>query len=340
MSAGGMRIVVLLPVYGRSALPTGAFVTSYEYVRGLVAAGHQVQVVTTIKEPGEPRTEDGVRVWPLRDWRRAVRAARPELLITHHGDRKAARIVSQAASIPHLLMVHGMSDDRNLGRPGLVWYPSAACRGHYPDHHGQALVLPPPIDPGRYRTTPGTMVTLNGSTVAKGADVLAAVAAHLPETRFLMVRAAGHTPDGPLSPNVVVADRTDPRHIYAQTRVLLMPSTTESYGRAGVEAMLSGIPVLAAPLPGIREALGDAATYIPREDTGRWVAELRRLTDPAAYAAAAARCRAHADGLDYAGNLRAFEAACRSLRPRHVRPPGPAVRPPAPPRNRRRGTAA
>ncbi|MFJ7489680.1 glycosyltransferase family 4 protein [Streptomyces sp. NPDC097727] len=333
-----MRILVILPVYS-GALPTGAFVTTHEYVQHLVAARHQVHVVTTIKEPGDPRTEGGVKVWPLRDWRRAVRAARPELLITHHGDRKAARIVSLASGIPHLLMVHGMADDRDLGNPGLVWFPSQACRDHYPDFDGRVLVLPPPIDPGRYRTIPGSMVTLNGSTAAKGADVLAQVAERMPETRFLLVRAAGHTP-GALPPNAVVTDRTDPRHVYAQTRVLLMPSTTESYGRAGVEAMLSGIPVLAAPLPGIREALGDAATYIPREDTDRWVAELRQLTAPAAYATASARCRAHADRLDYAGNLRAFEAACRSLSTRRPRPLGPAVRPPAPPRSRRRVTAA
>lgn len=334
-----MRILVVLPVYG-GALPTGAFVTTHEYVRGLVAAGHQVQVVTTIKERGAPRTEGGVRVWPLRDWRRALRAARPELLISHHGDRKAARIVSQAASIPHLLMVHGMADDRDLGRPSLAWFPSAACREHYPAYRGRALVLPPPIDPGLYRTTPGSSVTLNGSTAAKGADVLAAVAAQMPDTSFLMVRAAGHTPDALLPANVELVDRTDPRTVYARTRVLLMPSTTESYGRAGVEAMLSGIPVLAAPLPGMREALGDAATYIPRENIGQWVAELRRFTDPATYAVASARCRAHADGLDYAGNLQAFEAACRSLRPRRTRPPGLAVRPPAAPRRRGRATTA
>ncbi|WP_330435903.1 glycosyltransferase family 4 protein [Streptomyces sp. NBC_00825] len=338
MRSRGMRVLVILPVYGR-ALPTGAFVTSREYVHGLVSAGHTVDVVTTIKESGEPRTEDGVRVWPLRDWRHALRTARPELVITHHGDRKARRITSQAASIPHLLMVHGMSEARDLGNPGLAWFPSEACRDHYADYRGQALVLSPPISPVRYRTTPGSMVTLNGSTVEKGADVLAQVAARMPEMRFLMVRADGHTA-GALPPNVVVADRTDPRRIYAQTQVLLMPSTTESYGRAGVEAMLSGIPVIAAPLPGIREALGDAATYIPREDVGRWVTELRRLTDPAVYAAASARCRTHANGLDYAGNLWAFEAACRSLRPRHIRPPGLAVRPPAAPRRGRRATNA
>ncbi|MGW1352834.1 glycosyltransferase family 4 protein [Streptomyces sp. NPDC002409] len=325
MRRNGLRILVIIPVYGRSSLPTGAFITTAEYVSGLVAAGHSVDVVTTIKEPGEVYREGGVRVWPLRQWRRAVQASAPELVISHHGDRKAPRIIARLGRTHHLLMVHGLAEDRDLGRPALVWFPSAGCRAHYPAYRGRALVLPPPIDPARYRTTPGTLVTLNGSTTAKGADVLAQVAEQMPDTPFLMVRAAGHTP-GLLPPNVEVMDRSDPRAVYARTRILLMPSTTESYGRAGVEAMLSGIPVLAAPLPGIREALGQAATYIPREDTGRWVAELRRLQDPAAYAQVAQRCLAHAEGLDYPANLRRFEVACRGLGASRARP-APALRP-------------
>ncbi|MFE4796234.1 glycosyltransferase [Streptomyces sp. NPDC056708] len=321
-----MRVLVILPVYDQAS-PTGAFVTSREYVQHLAARGHAVDVVTTIREPGDVRIEGRVRVWPLRYWRRAVQAARPELFISHHGDRKARRIVSQVTSIPHLLMVHGMAGDRDLGRPSLVWFPSQACRDHYPVYRGRALVLPPPINPGLYRTTPGSMVTLNGSTTAKGADVLAAVAGELPDVQFLMVRAAGHVVDVQ-APNVTVADRTDPRSVYARTRVLLMPSTTESYGRAGVEAMLSGIPVLAAPLQGIREALGAAATYIPRPDTARWVGEIRRLSDPATYVAASARATARAGALDYPGNLDEFEAACLSLRARQAAGAGrPAATP-------------
>lgn len=313
-----MRVVVILPVYGRGALPTGAFITTREYVRGLVTAGHDVQVVTTIREPGEPRVEDGVTVWPLHHWRRAIRTVRPELLISHHGDRRAARIVAQLPRPGHLLMVHGMSENRELGDPDAVWFPSWACRRHYGEVHGRVLVLPPPIDPGRYRTRPGDMVTVNGSTVAKGADVLMAVAARMPGTRFLIVRASGHTVD-PRLPNVEVVDRTDPRAVYGRTRVLLMPSTTESYGRAGVEAMHSGIPVIASPLPGMREAFGDAAVYVDRDDTARWVAELRRLDDPATYGVASAAARAHADSLDYRANLARFEAVCAGVRARRSR---------------------
>lgn len=39
---------------------------------------------------------------------------------------------------------------------------------------------------------------------------------------------------------------------------------------AAVEALASGIPVIAHPTPGLREALGDAATFIDRDDHRAW----------------------------------------------------------------------
>ncbi|MEU7369692.1 hypothetical protein AB0B92_29825 [Streptomyces hygroscopicus] len=92
-----------------------------------------------------------------------------------------------------------------------------------------------------------------------------------------------------------------------------------------VEAMLSGISVIAAPLPGNREALGDDAQYAPRDDVDEWVAALCRLENRGVYAAAAARARAHTAGLDYAADL----AKCK-----HMRPPdaAPALSPAVPAR--------
>jgi glycosyltransferase involved in cell wall biosynthesis len=54
--------------------------------------------------------------------------------------------------------------------------------------------------------------------------------------------------------------------------VLMVPSVHESYGMAAVEALASGIPVIAHPTPGLREALGDAGTFVDRADVRVWVA--------------------------------------------------------------------
>ncbi|MFE4971343.1 glycosyltransferase [Kitasatospora sp. NPDC056651] len=51
--------------------------------------------------------------------------------------------------------------------------------------------------------------------------------------------------------------------VYARSRVVLMPSSHESWGRVGVEAFASGIPVIAHPTPGLAECLGHAGIYVP-----------------------------------------------------------------------------
>ena len=64
-----------------------------------------------------------------------------------------------------------------------------------------------------------------------------------------------------------------------------MPSNYESWGRVGVEAMASGIPVVASETKGIREALGDAAVYVDRADHAGWQHALAELDDPDVYRA-------------------------------------------------------
>src|SRR5690606_19054142 len=65
--------------------------------------------------------------------------------------------------------------------------------------------------------------------------------------------------------------------VYARTRVLLVPSSYESWGRVASEAICSGIPVVAHPTPGLRECLGDAGLFVDRRDVDGWVRTLANL---------------------------------------------------------------
>jgi hypothetical protein len=116
-------------------------------------------------------------------------------------------------------------------------------------------------------------------------------------------------------PNVTLAANT-PRirdEVYARTRILLMPSEYESWGRTGVEAMASGIPVIAHPTPGLRESLGDAGIFVDRDDTAGWADAIAELSDPDVYAQVSRRAAARARELDPAEDLETWRAAVESL---------------------------
>jgi len=70
-----------------------------------------------------------------------------------------------------------------------------------------------------------------------------------------------------------------------------MPSEYESWGRVGVEAMASGIPVIAHPTPGLQESLGDAGVFVDRNDIDGWERAIRRLLTPRAYGTASKKAR-------------------------------------------------
>jgi glycosyltransferase involved in cell wall biosynthesis len=55
-------------------------------------------------------------------------------------------------------------------------------------------------------------------------------------------------------------------HVYAKADLYVTPAYTETFAHPLVEAMASGLPVIASDLPVHREICGDAATYFPKFD--------------------------------------------------------------------------
>ena len=85
-------------------------------------------------------------------------------------------------------------------------------------------------------------------------------------------------------PNVTILKNTpDIQEVYKKSRIVLMPSSYESWGRVAMEAACSGIPVIAAPTPGLKESLDYAGLYADFDNIADWVDQIRNLDDEKVY---------------------------------------------------------
>jgi glycosyltransferase involved in cell wall biosynthesis len=79
--------------------------------------------------------------------------------------------------------------------------------------------------------------------------------------------------------NVIIVDHSYdmPAAYFVSSLVACLSLDPEAFGRVAIEAMSSGIVVIACPLTGIKEACGDAAIYHERDDIAGIIGTLRRL---------------------------------------------------------------
>lgn len=123
-------------------------------------------------------------------------------------------------------------------------------------------------------------VTLVNPCRYKGIDILTSLAATLPDVRFAAVPAWGTTSAdlGRLHalPNVTVLPACDDiDDILRRTRILLMPSLwLENFPLTVIEAMLRGIPVLAADVGGLPEAKLGTRFLLPVRPIERYTSDL------------------------------------------------------------------
>lgn len=312
-----MRVAVLPPLYPpRSRV--GAWLATHQLVTGLAQRGHDVRVAPTLMAVGRTYRLDGVTVTPGRNRQQAVAGA--DVVIAHAGaSRDALRGLTIRAPIVRL--VHGPEVlPRTIADAALVVanaHATAAAVGPHVPRGATLAVVHPPTFPALYRTAPGQEVTLVNLAPEKGGDLFWAIARRLPHVRFLAVRGGYGRQVVHSRPNVsVIGPVSNMRlEVYSRTRLLLMPSRAETWGMVGVEAMCSGIPVLARPTPGLRESLGRAGNFLACDDPDAWAAEVSRLLSSRAWHGASLRARARIRELDPAGEVARFADAVEALAP-------------------------
>lgn len=266
----------------------GAWITTHEYLRALATRGHTVDVLTT-NDQGE-YTVDGVHVHP-----NGTAVRRPDLVVCHLGGPPAISLVASSFRVPVVKFAHGYHPDNalRLDNSALAVFCSQALADDT-GWDGPQLVAHPPVFPADYKVRPGACVTLANLNPRKGGDLLAQIAKALPTVEFLAVRGWGQQVETQPANVRIVDPVEDMRDVYRQTRILLVPSERETYGRCAVEAACSGIPTIAHPSPGLVEAMGDRAiysfqglvralddhtTWVDRDDVDGWIEAVRRLQD-------------------------------------------------------------
>lgn len=283
----------------------GGETTAHSAMREMVRRGHDVTVFCRPQSEGEGAKFDDyefegvkVRKCPIASdqvWvKENLPKIDPDLLITHLDLTILAMQTSIDSGKPLAHWVHNTTSFEVFGVSPHKCQLAIFNSQWVADYHqwlGAQIVIHPTVEPERYRCEKGTKITLVNPTPGKGADTFYALAKVLPDYEFLCVKSvygeqiAVPNISAHLHPNVETMEHTaDIREALRKTRVLLMPSNYESYGRVAVEAACSGIPTIAHPTPGLKESLGEAGIFCDRDDIPAWRATIERLyTDEVYY---------------------------------------------------------
>ena len=157
----------------------------------------------------------------------------------------------------------------------------------------------------------GDCITLVNANVNKGVQQFLDMARKLPDRRFLGVLPYYGERQVPLAPSNVewVPFDDDIRTVLKRTRILLVPSYYESFGRIAVEAMLNRIPVIySKPNPnsvypggsteGLHEWIQPAGIGCIRDNIDEWVTAIRSLDNESAYSERAEHSRLHIEEMN------------------------------------------
>jgi len=152
----------------------------------------------------------------------------------------------------------------------------------------------------------GDAITLVNANVNKGVSQFIELAKRMPNRKFLAVRPYYGELWVPAAPSNVewIPFDDDIRNVLKRTRILLLPSKYESFGRIAVEAMYNGIPVIyskpdinstdpVGTTEGVEEWIVPAGIACIRDAADEWIAQIERLDDAETYASQQKLVREH-----------------------------------------------
>lgn len=312
----------------------GSEVMLHRLLAHLVAQGHEARVFVT-DNPGPcdpPYVVDGVTIHEVSqsfaEQEASIRAWRPDLLVTHHNNARRVPELARPLGIPWILLLHNdFADALHVvnQNPDLVVPCSRWIVTQNPAffHRKRVRVINPPVLADEHKATPGDCVTLINLNVNKGGKLFGWLAEKMPDVKFLGVTGA-YAPQvltESALPNLEVIPTTQDMRgdVWSRTKVLLMPSAYETYGTVGVEAMVSGIPTVAHPTPGLLESQSFAGTFVDRTDGQGWIDAIDSLlSNERVYRSASALASLRYGQLDPTDSFRVWTEEVEKLHERRA----------------------
>jgi hypothetical protein len=174
-----------------------------------------------------------------------------------------------------------------------------------------SFVLPPLIDQPHIlpvkRTTYSNYpwIMLVNFNKDKGADIFNKLAVKDLSRKYVGIKGSHGTQEIPVSQVELMNPTLDMEYIWNNTRILVVLSTYETWSMVASEAMLRGIPVIAANhIPALKENCGDAAMYINRTNVDECMDALHNIESN--YAEYSEKSRAHAKLPNFAELAKVF----------------------------------
>lgn len=297
----------------------GSEMMAHQISKHLIGMGHQVRVCLqqgrkhSIKNPYD---WEGVMVFPKESAELLYQNC--DIILTHLEYTNDSIWAGRRHKKKVVHFVHNSSQYQSvLNAPEIsVVYNSEWIKEElkYPN---DAMVLTPPCDYRYYdindNPEQSDYITLINLDSNKGGKILTKIAEAMPHKKFLAVEGSySADADGQFTTqpgNVKVIPNTpNILEVYKQTRILIMPSLYESWGRTATEAMCSGIPVIASRTVGLDENLDYAGLFIDdREDIEAWVRWIKKLDDKKFYKQVSEKSKQRSRELDPIQKLNELE---------------------------------
>jgi glycosyltransferase involved in cell wall biosynthesis len=280
-----MRVVVSLLNYPPVRF-IGSELMTHEMLKRLQARGHEIVVIG--QEITNPHVWEGVTV-------RGGTLPDGDVLIYHVDfNEPVENWRGPKVGICHNSRI-GVQVGVRKTRPDLLVVNSETMSSELP-YYSKKIVHPPVKVPKRAKQ--GDSITLINLEETNKVGPFWDVAQLMPHLNFLGVRGGygkqlipDYLPDNAEVINQVPHDRMT-ADVWARTKILLVPSATESWSMVASEAMAHGIPVVAHPLPSLRENMKGVGLWAHRDQPAQWVGAIQGILENYKEHSTAVRARA------------------------------------------------